>query len=270
MVLGRSMEVSPLQPENAEPPIVVTELGIVTFVNPVHPEKVLFPIDVMVLGRSMEVSPLQFSNADPPMEVTEFGIVMLVIFEPFTKSLGSCCTSFPMVTLSILVLGIDPIEPQFVFHVKSFIPEHPSNALASMVVTEYGILTLLRPVHPEKVLFSIDVMVLGRSMEVSPLQSRNAQEPIEVTELGIVTSVRLVQPENAELPIVMTELGRSMEVSPLQFSNAYPPMEVTELGIVTLVSEEQSLNTPSLIEVTASGMIMVVREEQFQNAYLLM
>jgi len=103
----------------------VTELGIVTSVRLVQPE-----------------------NAELPIVMTEFGIVMLVIFEPFTKSLGSCCTSFPMVTLSILVLGIDPIELQFVSHVKSFIPLHPSNAPATMVVTEYGILTLLRPVHP--------------------------------------------------------------------------------------------------------------------------
>ncbi len=75
--LGRSMEVSPLQFANAQKPIEVTELGMVTLVRPL-PLKVLDAIDVIVLGRSMEVSPLQFSNADPPMEVTELGIVTLV------------------------------------------------------------------------------------------------------------------------------------------------------------------------------------------------
>ena len=37
-------DVRPLQIEKAQPPILVTELGIVTEVRPLHPEKAQYPI----------------------------------------------------------------------------------------------------------------------------------------------------------------------------------------------------------------------------------
>jgi len=52
---GNHIAVNPLQPENADDPMLVTESGIVTLVKPLQPE-----------------------NADDPMFVTELGIVTLV------------------------------------------------------------------------------------------------------------------------------------------------------------------------------------------------
>ena len=50
-------EVKPLQPEKADPPMEVTELGIVTEVNPLHLEKASPPMEVMELGISVFIHP---------------------------------------------------------------------------------------------------------------------------------------------------------------------------------------------------------------------
>ena len=49
------IDVKPLQPEKAAPPILVTELGIVIDVKPLQPEKASFPILVTELGIVIEV-----------------------------------------------------------------------------------------------------------------------------------------------------------------------------------------------------------------------
>ena len=48
-----------LQPQNAELPIEVTELGIVTLVRPLQRENALLPIEVTELGMVMLVRLLQ-------------------------------------------------------------------------------------------------------------------------------------------------------------------------------------------------------------------
>ena len=40
---------------------------------------------------------------------------------------------------------------------------------------------------------------------VKPIQPQKADSPIEVTELGMVTLVKPLQPEKADLPIEVTE-----------------------------------------------------------------
>ena len=57
----------------------VTESGIITLVNPVHPENALSPMDVTESGIITLVNPVHPENALSPMDVTEFGIVTLVI-----------------------------------------------------------------------------------------------------------------------------------------------------------------------------------------------
>ena len=54
------IEESPLQPENAELPMPVTELGIVTEVMHDAPEKVLVFISVTVLGITKSATRLLF------------------------------------------------------------------------------------------------------------------------------------------------------------------------------------------------------------------
>ena len=62
--MGMVTEVSPLQPYNANRPIEVTELGIVSApVRPMQPLNAPWPIKVVELGIMIEVKPPQFSNA---------------------------------------------------------------------------------------------------------------------------------------------------------------------------------------------------------------
>ena len=58
------------QLENAKSPMLVTLLGIVTEVKPVHPENAAPPMLVTLLGILTEVKPLQLANACTPMLVT--------------------------------------------------------------------------------------------------------------------------------------------------------------------------------------------------------
>ena len=60
------------------------------------------------------------------------------------------------------------------------------------------------------------VTEFGMVTEVRPLQTEKAEPPIEVTEVGRVTEVRPLQPEKAEPPIEVTEVGS--EQSPSKFS----------------------------------------------------
>ena len=62
--------VNPLHPENAEEPMDVTLLGIVTLVNLLHPRNAQLPIAVTLLGIVTLVNPVQFWNAPSLMEVT--------------------------------------------------------------------------------------------------------------------------------------------------------------------------------------------------------
>ena len=85
---GMVMLVNPLQPENAELPMLVIEFGIMVFLHPAI--KVLVCVSIIALqllrlsyfvfpeATTIFVKPSQFLNAEEAMLVTEFGIVMLV------------------------------------------------------------------------------------------------------------------------------------------------------------------------------------------------
>ena len=59
LYLSTVSEVSPEQPEKANLPIEVTELGMVNEVSPEQPEKAYSPIEATELGMVSEVSPEQ-------------------------------------------------------------------------------------------------------------------------------------------------------------------------------------------------------------------
>ena len=85
---GMVMLVKPVQPENADSPMVVTELGMVVFLQ--LATSVLVAVSMMALQSLREsyfvlpastlmlVRPEQPANAASPMVVTELGMVMLV------------------------------------------------------------------------------------------------------------------------------------------------------------------------------------------------
>ena len=77
----------------------------------------------------ISVSPVQFWNALVPMEVTDSGMLTSVILAPLTKSLGSNVTSSPMVTVSMLPVGILPrVEQLRAFQVSVLMALHPPKA----------------------------------------------------------------------------------------------------------------------------------------------
>ena len=60
-------DVKPLQPEKAQPPILVTEFGMVTDVKPLHQAKASRPILVTEFGMVIDVKPLQSEKANSPI-----------------------------------------------------------------------------------------------------------------------------------------------------------------------------------------------------------
>ena len=96
-----------------------------------------------------------------------------------------------------------------------------------MLVTEFGMVTLVRPEQPQ-----------------------NAELPMLVTEFGITVFIHPEINVFVFVSIIALQLSResyfgfpestSIVVRLEQSENAEPPMMVTELGMVTLVRPEQS------------------------------
>ena len=130
------IEVRPEQPSKAQPPILVTELGIKAFLHPII--KVLDPVSIIALqsfllsyflfpcSTIIELRPVQLEKAYIPILVTDSGIVIEVRPEQPEKA-----------ELPILVteLGI-------VIEVR---PEQPEKAELPILVTEFGIMIEVRP-----------------------------------------------------------------------------------------------------------------------------
>ena len=91
------------------------------------------------------------------------------------------------------------------------------------------------------------VMLSGRIIDASPLQSGNAYSPMEVTESGIV-----------------------IDVSDRHNPNAQLPMEVTEGDIDTVSKRQQEVNAESAIFVMDSEMVIDVSFLCLAKARMLM
>ena len=183
------------------------------------------------LGIVTEVNPLQSLKAELLIEVTELGIVTSVIFEPARKLSGNISTSLPIVTVEMLDFGISTIEEQFfAFQIRLVKPLQPEKAKSPIEVTELPIVTDVRPERPQHKhagIFStslpnVNVLIPVKPLngaeysekslqvfafqltDVKPLQLWKAELPIVVTELGIVTDVKLEHSLNAPLPIAVT------------------------------------------------------------------
>ena len=81
-----------------------------------------------------------------------------------------------------------------------------------MLVTEFGMVTEVKPVQPWKALL-----------------------PMLVTEFGMVTEVKPVQPWKALLPMLVTEFGMVTEVSPVILRHINAGITRTLLPKVKLV-----------------------------------
>ena len=107
--------------------IFVIPEGMVTSVRPVQFWKALEPMEETDSGMLISVRPVQFWKAFASMEETDSGILTSVILDPFTKSPGSSSTSLPMVTVSMLSVGILPLVEQLrAFQVSVLMALQPS------------------------------------------------------------------------------------------------------------------------------------------------
>ena len=122
-----------------------------------------------------------------------------------------------------------------------------------MLVTEFGIVTLIRPEQPE-----------------------NAPSPMLVTEFGIVTLIRPEQPENAPSPMLVTEFGMVVflhpaisvfnTVSTIALQSFLESYFVLPDSTDILSRPEQPKKTFEPRFVVFFGIIMLVRLVQFENA----
>ena len=127
--------VKPAQPWNTFEPILVTEVGIVIFFNPMLYVNILPPRDFNKLGIVTLVKPVLL-KAYSPMLVTVLGIIML------DKVLHS---------LNVL----EPIVLSVELRTTLVKPLHCENALFPMVVTLSGIVTLFKAVRLENALLAM-------------------------------------------------------------------------------------------------------------------
>ena len=101
------MLVSPVQPEKAKEPMLVTLSGIVTLTSPVQREKAFSPILVTLLPIATLVSPVQCWKAPMPMLVTLSGIVTLVSPVQPEKAFSPI-----LVTLFGIVMFVRFVQPE--------------------------------------------------------------------------------------------------------------------------------------------------------------
>ena len=158
------MEVRSLQTPKAELAIVVTELGMVTVLNPLL-EKANSPMLVTLFGMEMIVNPLQPEKAIFSMLVTLFGIVKFANPSQPEKA------DSPMV---VTLLGITVFL-------------HPAINVLEAVST-----MALHPLRESYLLLPFSTCI-----ETSPLQLLKAPLPMLVTPLGIITVVGSLHPKNA-------------------------------------------------------------------------
>ena len=156
---GNAIFSKPVQPPNAELPILVTLSGIVILVRLLHPENALSPIPVTPSGIVMLVSLAQLLKAPSEISLTLSGIVIVFIFVsanasipiyeiPFSKSILSipeCANVLP--SQSVILEGMS----------ICFSDVHSSKTCIPMVVRVSGNVTSESLVHWLKAKFPIEV-----------------------------------------------------------------------------------------------------------------
>ena len=130
------ISVKPVQLEKANPPILVTLLGMVISVKPVQPEKAYHPIVVTPSGIVTDVKPEQPEKAPSQITVTPLGMVY-----PVTPQLGAKAINKVSFTIRQRPLS----DANF-----------PSN--------------FFKLVQPEKAQLPIEVTFSGIVIEVKPVQ----------------------------------------------------------------------------------------------------
>ena len=118
--------------------MLVTDEGMVMLVKPVQFWNARSPMLVTDEGMVMLVKPVQPVNAWLPMLVTDEG--MVVVLQPATR-----------VLLAVSIMALQLLrESYFVFPASTLMlvkPVQPENAPLPMLVTDEGMVMLVRPVQ---------------------------------------------------------------------------------------------------------------------------
>jgi hypothetical protein len=128
-----------------------------------------------------------------------------------------------------------------------------------MLVTEVGIVTVVRADLPWKALAAIEVTVEGtvRLLGTVPLYPDNVvlEKSLKI-KLLVSTYCLVTALSNAPAPIVAA-IGITTLIRPVP-ANAEAPILVTEVGIVTVVRAEAPWKALATIEVTVEGMVRLL------------
>ena len=152
------------------------------------------------------------------MLVTELGMVTEV--RPLQPLKAEVAISLVPFFIAMAPSGFLPLYPSKIllrYSKPSFCVLYhpvPLKAYSPMLVTEFGMVTEVRPVQPENALLPMVVTLLGMVTEVRPVQPLKAEFPMLVTEFGMVTEVRHLKPLKASSPMLVTELGITVLTHP--------------------------------------------------------
>ena len=155
------MEVRPVQPEKADPPMLVSPFCKVMEVRPVQPEKADPPMLVSPSGRVMEVRPVQPEKADSPMLVSPSGRVMEVRPVQTEKALSPIFVTL-LGTVVVLHPDIKVLVDVSIIALQLSRESYTGLLLSTTNVLRFGQL--------ENRFLSIFVKPAGRMMEVRLLQ----------------------------------------------------------------------------------------------------
>ena len=153
----------------SNPVIVLSPSSNTSFVTPIHPKNAEDPISVTELGMVTEVKPVQFSNAKLLIDVTQSPMVTdfrdslplknAEVFLPkYNESIGESAKSNPVIVLS------PSSNTSFVS------PEQLKNAEGPISVTELGMVTEVKRQQFLNAPEPIEVTELPMVTEVKPLQ----------------------------------------------------------------------------------------------------
>ena len=119
------------------------------------------------------------------------------------------------------------------FCVKDVRFEHPRKAHLPMLVTDSGIVSVVKEEQFSKALYPILVIFPKKEIEDNELQFEKVKSPIEVTPTGTINDVNLEQPEKEVILVRVS--GRLIDSRALQPDNGPTPIVTLCEGIVILV-----------------------------------
>jgi len=176
-LLGIVKAVNPVQPLKAVAPIVVTLLGIVKAVNPVRPLKAESPIVIiLVAGVVVDVIVSVVVVADKVLNIL-FGITQLVVVPWIVRVVLRPAKALDP---TLKLAGVDVYPRLIVARAEQVL-----NALAPIVVTLPGMITLIKPVDPLNAFLPIVVKFVA-SVTLVLVVDKPENNPIALELSGII------------------------------------------------------------------------------------